>query len=156
NDLLAPFELRFKNDVATVAAEAVRGTLRLPIFETADVSLHAATVGVRKVSYGSGCSLDILSDRARALGGHGEGAVLLAAAEVGRGRVVAVGDSDLFALPFLSYNDNFALFIGLLSWLSGRSAAALDSEPGVERETEATAHDLVAHGLSADPVPAPG
>src|SRR5262249_45008528 len=82
------------------------------------------------------------------------GAVLLAAAEVGRGRGVAAGDSDLFALPFLSYNDNRALLIGLLSWLSGRDAAAVHPEPSVE--TAETAHDLVAHGLSADPAPAPG
>jgi hypothetical protein len=156
NDLLVAFGIRFRNDVATVAAEAVRGPLRLPIFETADVLPHAATAGVRKVSYGSGCSLEILDERVRVVVGNGQGAALLAAAQVGRGRVVAAGDSDLFALPFLSYNDNRALLVSLLSWLSGRSAAARGAEPAAEGEAEETAHDLVAHGLSADPAPAPG
>jgi hypothetical protein len=162
NEVLAPFGMRFRNDVATVATDRVRGTLRLPIFETTEIAAHAAAAGVRKVSYGSGCTLELLPERARAVVQNGEGEVLLAAAEVGRGRVVAVGDSDLFAEPFLSYNDNRALLVGLLSWLSGREAVAPAdaadpaAAPSPGESAGETVHDLVAHGLSTDPGPAPG
>jgi hypothetical protein len=152
NDVLAPFGIRFRNDVATIAADRVRGPLRLPIFETTEIAAHAAAAGAQKISYGSGCTLELLTRMAEGVVRSGEGEVVLAAAEVGRGRVVAVGDSDLFAEPFLSYNDNRALLVGLLAWLSGQHAAAVADifSPGE------TAHDLVAHGLSAETGPAPG
>jgi L-asparagine oxygenase len=172
NEVLAPFGMRFRNDVATIAADRVRGPLRLPIFETEEIAAHPAAPSVRKVSYGSGCTVELLADpaneRSQGVVRSGEGEVLLAVAEVGRGRVVAVGDSDLFAEPFLSYNDNRALLIGLLSWLSKEDAdaavtppppppalAALAGLAGLASADE-TAHDLVAHGLSADARPAPG
>ena len=168
NEVLAPFGMRFRNDVATIAADRVRGTLRLPIFETSEIAAHAAVSQVRKVSYGSGCTIEVFSEgtagkesgRAKAVVQSGEGEVLLAVTEVGRGRVVAVGDSDLFADPFLSYNDNRALLIGLLSWLSGRDAAEADEagrvDPADDARAQETAHDLVAHGLCEDARPAPG
>lgn len=155
NQILEPFGMRFRNDVATVAVDHVRGPLRLPIFETTAVAAHPAAGGVRKVSYCSGCTVEIVAGRAAEVIGNGEGQVLLAAAEVGRGRVVAVGDSDLFAEPYLSYNDNRALLVGLLAWLSGRSAVRGIPEALPRQAAQQTAHDLVAHSLAADEGPAP-
>ncbi|HZF07149.1 MAG TPA: DUF4350 domain-containing protein [Thermoanaerobaculia bacterium] len=154
NQVLKPFGMRFKNDVATVAAERVRGTTRLPIFEATGIAAHPVSAGVRKISYGSGCTLEIRADRVAAVISNDEGAVLLAATQMGRGRVVAVGDSDLFAEPFLAYNDNRALLVGLLSWLSGQRP--ITAEPPATASGQQTAHDLVAHGLAADEGPAPG
>ncbi|HTQ81065.1 MAG TPA: DUF4350 domain-containing protein, partial [Thermoanaerobaculia bacterium] len=154
NELLEPFGLRFRNDVATVAA----GRLRLPIFETAEVRPHPAAAGVRKISYCSGCTLEVAGERAAAVVGNGEGEALLAVAELGRGRVVAVGDSDLFAQPFLSYNDNRALLLSLLAWLCHGRVAVLPAAAvsATVAAAEHTAHDLVAEGLSAEVGPAPG
>jgi Taurine catabolism dioxygenase TauD, TfdA family len=149
NAVLRPFGMRFNHDVATVCAQGVRGPLQLPVFETTGIVRHPATAAVRKISYGAGCTLTLLDRRASAIVTAG-GPALLAAAEIGRGRVVAAGDSDLFAEPYVSYNDNRALLVGLLSWLSGKRAAA----PAVSPAREETAHELVAQGLaqSAGPV----
>ncbi|HEY8020657.1 MAG TPA: DUF4350 domain-containing protein, partial [Thermoanaerobaculia bacterium] len=162
NAVLAPFGMRFNDDVATVPAAGIRGPLRLPVFETAGIASHAATGGAAKISYGAGCTLALLDGRASALVTSGEGAVLLAAAEVGRGRVVAVGDSDLFAEPFISYNDNRALLVALLAWLAGESAVAavatVTTQPAktASGAAEETAHALVAHALAPASDLAPG
>jgi L-asparagine oxygenase len=126
NDVLQPFGLRFNDDVATIPAQGVRGPLRLPVFETTAIARHVAAGGARKISYCAGCTITLLDAAAAAVVvvESGAGAVLMAAAEAGRGRVIAVGDSDLFAEPFLSYNDNRALLVGLIAWLSGVPAAA--------------------------------
>jgi Taurine catabolism dioxygenase TauD, TfdA family len=152
NALLRPFGMRFNHDVAAVPARGVRGPLRLPVFETAAIVPHPATAAVRKISYGAGCTLALLDRRAAALVTAEDGAPLLAAAAIGRGRVVAAGDSDLFAEPFVFYNDNRALLVGLLSWLSGKAAAT----PVASAACEQTAHELVAHGLAQAGQPAPG
>ena len=152
NAVLRPFGMRFNHDVATVPAQGVRGPLQLPVFETSGIVRHPATETVRKISYGAGCTHALLDPLASAIVTAGQGAALLAAAEIGRGRVVAAGDSDLFAEPFVSYNDNRALLVGLLSWLSGRRAAAPPGSPAREQ----TAHELVAQGLAPARRPAPG
>ncbi len=156
NAVLAPFGMRFNHDIATVPGVGVRGPLLLPIFETAGVVPHPATGGVAKVSYGAGCTLSLLDGRAVPLVTGDRGAVLLAAVEVGHGRVAAAGDSDLFAEPFLSYNDNLALLVSLLAWLAGeRSPAAWAVFPEATAAGE-TAHDFVANALAPAHGPAPG
>lgn len=154
NDLLAWFGLRFNNDVATVESAVLRGVDRLAVFEAAAVREHPAARGVAKVSYCSGCTLALLDERAQPVVLDDSGSVLIAAAEVGRGRVVAVGDSDLFAEPFLSYNDNETLLVGVLEWLSGGTARAKAKAPA--KPARITAHDWVARGLDREAGPAPG
>jgi hypothetical protein len=156
NDLLLRFGLRFNDDLATVeAAAAVRGRHRVSIFETGTLGEHPVARGLRTISYCSGCTLALLDGRAVPVVSSPEGAVLMAAAQAGEGRVVAVGDSDLFAEPFITYNDNRALLVQTLEWLgNGRSAGEIEERPVVHAAE--TAHDLVAEGLRQDSAPSSG
>jgi hypothetical protein len=153
NELLGELGLRFNNDTATVEAAAVRGPQRLTVFETDGVADHPAASGVARVSYCSGCTVALLDGEGAPLLATADGQVLAAAREVGQGRVVAVGDSDLFAEPFIGYNDNALLLTRILEWTGQRTALAAEPRP---QSTERTAHDLVAQGLARDAQPESG
>lgn len=153
NELLATFGLCFNNDTATVEATAVRGQQRLTVFETDSVASHPATSGVARVSYCSGCTLSLFEGEGQAILTTADGQVLAAAREVGRGRVVAVGDSDLFAEPFVTYNDNALLLERILEWAGRHAARAAEPRP---LPPSHTAHDLVAQGLERDAQPEAG
>lgn len=153
NELLGVLGLRFNNDTATVEAAAVRGPQRLTVFETDGVAEHPAAAGVARVSYCSGCTVSLLAEDGAALLSTAEGQVLAAGREVGQGRVVAVGDSDLFAEPFIGYNDNALLLTRILEWTGHRPAEDAEPRP---HPTERTAHDLVAQGLARDAQPEAG
>ncbi|HSK78689.1 MAG TPA: DUF4350 domain-containing protein [Thermoanaerobaculia bacterium] len=147
NDVLAPFGLKLNNDTATVEVATARWHERLAIFEVTGVREHPAAQGVRKVSYGSGCTLSLLDGRAKPLIVTEDGAVLMAAAETGSGRVIAVGDSDLFAEPFITYNDNTLLLVRTLEWLGKTAIEKAAQVPGLPRVAFQTAHELVAQVL---------
>ncbi len=154
NDLLREVGLRFNNDLAEVPGVAVHAGRQLHVFEAKNIADHPISRGVGTVSYCSGCTLSLLDDRAAAVVRGSGGAALVAAAQVGRGRVVASGDSDLFAEPFVSYNDNARLLVQILAWL-GHSAVDVPADALPPRTPAAqTAHDLIAR--HAEPGPAVG
>lgn len=154
NDLLREFGLRFNNDLAEVPGQAVHAGRQLHVFEARSVADHPVAHGVSTVSYCSGCTVGLLDDRARAVVRGSGGAALVAAVQVGQGRVVVAGDSDLFAEPFVSYNDNARLLVQTLQWLA-RSRVAVPDGTVLPLATAAeTAHDLIAR--HAEPGPAPG
>lgn len=156
NDVLAPFGIKLNNDTATVEIATARWHERLAIFEVTGMREHPATRGVGKVSYGSGCTLSLLDDRAMPLIATANGAVLMAAAEVGEGRVIAVGDSDLFAEPFITYNDNNLLLIRTLEWLGRMPLEQAAQVLGIPMVAFHTAHDLVAQVLANGSSPSEG
>jgi hypothetical protein len=136
NDLLAPFGLRFNHDLAEVPGQAVHAGRQLHVFEAKRIGAHAVTQGVQTVSYCSGCTVSRLDPRAVPLVESTNGDALLAAVEHGQGRVVVAGDSDLFAEPFVNYNDNARLLVQALQWLaSGEAVAAELDLPRAEGET---------------------
>jgi alpha-ketoglutarate-dependent taurine dioxygenase len=154
NDLLARFGLRFNDDLAEVPGHAVHAGRQLHVFEACNVSDHPISHGVGAVSYCSGCTVGLLDQRPVGVVRGSGGAALVAAVEIGRGRVVVAGDSDLFAEPYVSYNDNARLLVQTLQWL-GRSRVAVPD--GVVLPLAApteTAHDLMAR--NARPGPAEG
>ncbi len=154
NELLAPLGLRFNNDLAEVPGHAVHAGRQLHVFEASNVSDHPVAHGVNRVSYCSGCTVSLLDERAGAVVRGSKGAALIAASEVGLGRVVVAGDSDLFAEPYVSYNDNARLLVQTLQWL-GRSRVSVPSGTVLPiAAVTATAHDMMA--LHAKPGPAPG
>jgi hypothetical protein len=124
NDLLRHFGLRFNDDLAEVPGHAVHAGRQLHVFEARNVTGHPIAQGVATVSYCSGCTVGLLDERAVSVVCGSGGAALIAAAEVGRGRVVVAGDSDLFAEPYVSYNDNARLLVQALQWV-GRSRVAV-------------------------------
>ncbi len=152
NDLLRELGLRFNNDLAEVPGVAVHAGRQLHVFEARNIAEHAVTAGVATVSYCSGCTLSLLDERAAAVVRGSDGAALIAASQVGRGRVIASGDSDLFAEPFVSYNDNARLLVQTLAWL-GRDRVAMPAGSVLPLTPAAeTAHELIAR--HAEPGPA--
>ncbi|HKV08245.1 MAG TPA: TauD/TfdA family dioxygenase [Thermoanaerobaculia bacterium] len=155
NEVLAPFGLRLNNDTATVQVATARWQERLAVFEVSGFPEHPVTQGVHKVSYCSGCTISLLDGRAKPLIATADGAVLMAAADVGSGRVIAVGDSDLFAEPFLTYNDNTLLLVRTLEWLGKTAVGKAAPAPGLPQAFH-TAHDLVAQVLANGTDPSEG
>jgi|GEM_PF-50541 len=154
NDLLRELGLRFNDDLAEVPGVAVHAGRQLHVFEARNIAEHPISRGVSTVSYCSGCTLTLLDERATAVVRGSGGAALIAAAQVGRGRVVVSGDSDLFAEPFVSYNDNARLLVQTLGWLS-RSSVAVPAVAALPLAVAGeTAHDLIAR--HAEPGPAAG
>jgi tetratricopeptide (TPR) repeat protein len=94
---------------------------------------HPVTKGVKSIGYICGCSLKLKSS-ATALafgnptttsdGKKGRDVVVLAAAEYGKGRIVAVGDSDFlvgattpgYEEDFLNFKDNKKLALNMFEW----------------------------------------
>jgi len=153
NDLLREFGLGFNNDLAEVPGVAVHAGRQLHVFEAKNIAEHPVTHGVGTVSYCSGCTITLLDERATAVV-RGSGGALVAAAQVGRGRVVASGDSDLFAEPYVSYNDNARLLVQILVWLARSNVAVPDGTVLPLASVAETAHDLIAR--HAEPGPAAG
>ncbi|MEA2603269.1 MAG: L-asparagine oxygenase [Acidobacteriota bacterium] len=154
NDLLRELGLRFNDDLAEVPGVAVHAGRQLHVFEAKNVAEHPISRGVATVSYCSGCTIALLDERATAVVRGSGGAALIAAAQVGRGRVVASGDSDLFAEPFVSYNDNARLLVQTLGWLARSRVAVPDGAVLPLAAATETAHELIAR--HAQPGPAAG
>ncbi len=154
NDLLRELGLRFNNDLAEVPGVAVHAGRQLHVFEAKNIADHPVSRGVGTVSYCSGCTIALLDERATPVVRGSGGAALVAAAQVGRGRVVASGDSDLFAEPFVSYNDNARLLVQILAWLSHGQVAVPAGEVLPRTPAAETAHHLIAR--HAEPGPAAG
>ncbi|HEX3131788.1 MAG TPA: DUF4350 domain-containing protein [Thermoanaerobaculia bacterium] len=155
NDLLRNFGLRFNNDLAEVPGHAVHAGRQLHVFEARNINDHPISQGVGTVSYCSGCTVGLLEDQPKAVVCGSGGAALIAAAEVGRGRVVVAGDSDLFAEPYVSYNDNARLLVQTLQWLARSRVAVPDGTVlAAQAMREETAHDLIER--NAKPGPAEG
>lgn len=154
NDLLRELGLRFNNDLAEVPGQAVHAGRQLHVFEARNVADHPIAHGVGTVSYCSGCTVGLLDDRAQAVVRGSGGAALVAAARIGQGRVVVAGDSDLFAEPFVSYNDNARLLVQTLQWLARSRVVVPDGTVLPLASVAETAHDLIAR--HAEPGPARG
>lgn len=154
NDLLRELGLRFNNDLAEVPGVALHGGRQLHVFEAKNIADHPVSRGVGTVSYCSGCTIALLDERATPVVRGSGGAALVAAAQIGRGRVVACGDSDLFAEPFVSYNDNARLLVQILAWLAHSQAAVPAGEVLPRTPAAETAHGLIAR--HAEPGPAAG
>lgn len=155
NALLERFGLRFNNDLAEVPGAAIHAGRQLHVFEATNVNEHPISQGVATVSYCSGCTVELLDSRAKAIVCGSGGAALIAGVEVGRGRVVVAGDSDLFAEPYVTYNDNARLLVQTLQWL-GHSQVAVPQGKVLVSSAAATgtAHELMKrHAL---PGPAEG
>jgi hypothetical protein len=124
NELSQHFGVIFRNDVAK-DHENFWGKPIYPIIEA--FTDHPITKGLDSIVYLHGCTLDcdypamgvaFLSEHARPAG-----APVLAAASLGKGRVVAVGDSSSFGdwrdLGH-DHEHNFVAFERMLRWLGGK------------------------------------
>ncbi len=144
NDLLRHFGLRFNDDLAEVPGAAIHSGRQLHVFEATNVNEHPIARGVATVSYCSGCTVGLLGAHAVPVVCGSAGAALVAVAEVGLGRVVVAGDSDLFAEPYVAYNDNARLLVQILQWLGRSDVVVPDGAVLLHPARPAgTAHDLM-------------
>ncbi len=119
NELLSCFDIKLEDNIVIAQYESPSGPQMVTQFATRSFSQHPICNGLRQVSYYAGCSVSsnlITSDRA-VIGPNGE--TLMLAAQFGNGRVCVIGDTDLFALPYVKQYDNFSLLVNIFQWLTG-------------------------------------
>ena len=100
-----------------------------------DFGKHPLVDGLKELAYYSGCSLtaapqnliakskfvsfsDVDGDKKWSEGEQIGSATAAAFAEVGSGRVIAVGDTSLFTDKYLKFGDNAQFFKNVLKWLT--------------------------------------
>ncbi|MFF9772310.1 TIR domain-containing protein [Streptomyces sp. NPDC013978] len=132
NDVLAKFRLRFNNDVARVVLKTVAHQHYSTSFTTDSLRPHPVTREVRRVSYLAGCTIDVgVAGPVEPVALYGQ-AVLAAVATAGQGRVFVIGDSDIFALPYINQHGNLIFCLNVFQWLAtGQEPKIMSSAPGV-------------------------
>ena len=88
---------------------------------TTNITIHEVTEGVSWVYFGAPSSQLFVSSPAVSLirDGNGLGETMLAASEVGAGRVIAIADEDTINNWNIGYADNLLLANNMIDWLSG-------------------------------------
>jgi tetratricopeptide (TPR) repeat protein len=150
NRISTPFGIEFNEDVVLDEEKNREDKDYHPIIST--FASHPVTKGVKSMGYFCGCSLK-LGSSATALafgnptttsdGKKGRDVVILAAAEYGKGRIVAVGDSDFlvgattpgYEEDFLNFKDNKKLALNMFEW----TAPGIDAEEAESLASEADA-----------------
>ncbi|MFX1244687.1 MAG: DUF4350 domain-containing protein [Promethearchaeota archaeon] len=84
---------------------------------TTDITLHPVTENVSSAYFGAPISRLIVSGQAISLIRNG-GETLLAAAEVGPGRVIGIGDEDCINEYAINQADNRQLALNMIAWLT--------------------------------------
>lgn len=118
NDLLQLFSLRFNNDVATATLQIPAGTYLTTSFSTANLRAHQVTKGAERISFFAGCTVTAEGDATPVALTEDQSQVLAACVARGSGRVCAVGDSDIFAVPYIRQHDNARFFLNIVEWLA--------------------------------------
>jgi len=134
NDLLVQFGLAFRNDTLMARrGDPANSHLLAKHFSCSTVSDHLITRNTKRITYHRGCSISTIDGLSTAIISAPSGQAVLAVAEHGAGRVAAIGDSDLFSIPFIGHGDNAQLFIDLVSWLGGQQLRATEVKSIVQR-----------------------
>lgn len=118
NELIGAFGLRFNNDVAAEAIAMPSGVYEASQFTTCTFGDHPVTRGLERISFLAGCTVDVSSAPGSGVIFTTSGAPLAAAVQFGRGRVAVIGDSDIFAIPYIRQHDNIRLFLNIYEWLT--------------------------------------
>jgi alpha-ketoglutarate-dependent taurine dioxygenase len=117
NELMEPFGIQFNSD--TIMRPRAKGDpILVRHFLIRPASSHPVGQNVFEITYHRGCSLRLAATETDAIvAATPNNEVLCAAKKYGLGRVAAIGDSDIFSLPYIGYSDNVCLFLNLISWL---------------------------------------
>jgi hypothetical protein len=135
NDRLTDFDDAYSRDEKMM--KTVLGVGNMPyMIKLIDFEKHPTTQGVTSIGYFAGCTLDTGSESAlvwtdeTCFGDHridefqqiseASGPFILAAAkEVGKGKVVCMGDTSPFSNRFIVTEDNLRFGTQIIKWLSG-------------------------------------
>jgi tetratricopeptide (TPR) repeat protein len=141
NNISRIFGIQFNDDYVVDPQRKIEGFSLEEQLVISNFKSHPVTKDVKSIGYLYGCSLTLESS-ATALafgastttadGKKGKDIVVLAAAEYGKGRVVAMGDYDfLLVVPqgnFLSILDNRNLGLNMIAWVSQPSSGTVSSD----------------------------
>ena len=153
NKVSTMFGIRFNADVVLDSEKNREGEDCHPIIS--NFKRHPVTKGVKSIGYICGCSLTLESSATTLAFGNlsttttadkqkGKDIVVLAVAESGKGRIVAVGDQDFLVGPnspryeedFLSFMDNKKLALNMFEWVAQPSIRPPDTAEADELASE--------------------
>jgi Taurine catabolism dioxygenase TauD, TfdA family len=117
NELCSQFGISMSNDAAMERSADHDFTYVRHITGTCAAD-HLITKGVEKISYHRGARILTRGDAVNLIASC-SGHILAAATCFGDGRVVVVGDSDLFSIPYFGNADNAKFFVNAVEWLCG-------------------------------------
>lgn len=117
NEVLAPFDLQCADDTIAAPKDALDAYLLVQHFTCKDLQKHSTTEGLSRISYHRGCSIKCMGS-AKGLIRAPSGQIVFAISEFESGRIAAIGDSDLFSIPYVGGFDNLLLFQNTIQWLS--------------------------------------
>jgi alpha-ketoglutarate-dependent taurine dioxygenase len=117
NELMEPYGIQFNSD--TVMRPRAKGDpILVRHFSIAPAPSHPVSENVREITYHRGCSLTLSATETDTIvAATPNNEVVCAAKKYGKGRVAAIGDSDIFSLPYIGHSDNVRLFTNLICWL---------------------------------------
>jgi tetratricopeptide (TPR) repeat protein len=155
NQVSTMFGIQFNQDQVNDTENYIRATESDPLIQT--FARHPVTEGVETIAFLWGCSLTLTppaiplafgNPTSYADGKKGKDIVVLAAADYGRGRVVAMGDYDfLIILPdmdCLSFEDDGKLGLNMFTWAAQPYTPEVDT---TEADTLASqGYDLFSQG----------
>jgi hypothetical protein len=126
NELMAPYGIQFNSDTVMRPRAKDDPTLSRH-FLIAPASSHPISQNMSEISYHRGCSIKLWAPETDAIvAATPQNEILCAAKKYGNGRVAAIGDSDIFAAPYIGDSDNARFFINLISWLLDEKIAAVE------------------------------
>lgn len=142
NEIGKVFGIEFNDDSAAVPRRD-RESIVARHFPILISSNHPCTEDIYQITYHRGCTLTIdQSKSAQPVVSLPSGEIVCAASEFGKGRVVAIGDSDLFALPFIGHSDNASFFANMIAWLMKRKVKGIEKQDIIILKRGSEIYDL--------------
>jgi Taurine catabolism dioxygenase TauD, TfdA family len=126
-DLCEEYRITFKPESIVAPRDERDCYLLVQTFDCQDVARHELTEGVSTIRVHKGCSLEIGEEAVALVRAPGK-EIIAACSNCGAGRIVAIGDSDIFSIPHIGASDNLRLFCNAVYWLAGKSAPDTDGE----------------------------
>lgn len=128
NEVGKQFGIEFNDDTLMVPRQD-RDSILVRHFAVMVSSGHPAAEDIFEISYHRGCTLSLTASLgAQPVVSLTSNHVICAASEYGKGRVVAIGDSDIFSLAFLGHSDNASFFCKLMAWLLRKKVKHADKK----------------------------
>ncbi|WOH63873.1 TauD/TfdA family dioxygenase [Bradyrhizobium sp. BWA-3-5] len=142
NEIGRRFGIEFKDDTAAVPRRD-REFIVAQHFRILVSSNHPCTDEIYEITYHRGCTLSVdIAKCVKPLVSLPTGEIVCAAAKIGTGRVVAIGDSDLFALPFIGHSDNASFLANIVGWLMKKKVKGLQKQDIIVLKRGSEIHDL--------------
>lgn len=156
NDLLSDFGLMLNNDTLLAPRREYSSCLLMRHFLCTHILEHPTTVGITGISYHRGCSITCNGPNTQPLIYAPNGEIVCAASTYGAGRVVVIGDSDLFSIPFIGHAQNGLFLVNILAWLGKYGGRPQSTALKVHAHLSQKSYDLVPQQHSIDLRTCPG